>query len=725
MFRQSGNGLKRRPHREYLDTGYNNKPRKLAWLARAILTMLFVTVVLLLLFMSELAAASETNMNFPQVAMQDVSEGSLLLKSENSHDYRQVPLVKTDVDIHVSGMILRCHVKQEFRNTSNAWVEGIYVFPLPEKAAVDHMRMHVGERVLEGLIKEKQEARKIYQQAKREGKKAALTEQQRPNLFTNSVANIGPGETVVVEIEYQQTLRYDQGHFSFHFPMAMTPRYIPGRPVKENIAVSGTGWAADTDQVPDASKITPPVYTGPGKINPVSIRVDLDAGFPLQSVTSPYHAISRQTLDAGHVLIRLKHQQVPADRDFRLVWTPQAGHGPRAAVFNETVKGDNYHLVMVMPPSQDGFDNQPLAREVIFVIDTSGSMAGTSMEQARHALSMALDRLRLHDSFNVIQFNSITSSLFSQPRMASEANIARAQDYVQGLMANGGTEMAPALKLALQGQEDTASIRQVVFLTDGSVGNESALFDMISKRLGNSRLFTIGIGSAPNHYFMSKAAEYGRGTFTYIGKVNEVKQKMAALFGKLESAVMTNITVKYENNVPVETWPRRIPDLYAGEPLLLAVRSSDTIKHITINGTRALAPWQASLDLQQSAQAPGVGVYWARSKIAALMDGLHEGVTKETVRADVIKVALAHHLVSQYTSLVAVDVTPTRPDREILVKKAVPVNLPHGQQYEKIFGRLPQTATPAELNMLMGLGLLLLAMFMWIYRQGINQKEMC
>lgn len=717
MFRPSGNGLKRRPPREYLERKPLARSGALVWLHRAILTMLLFALVLFLLLMSDVAAASVNEAAFPQVSMQDISEGSLLLKSDVAGSYQQVPLLSTDVDMHVSGMILRSHVKQIFKNTSSKWVEGIYVFPLPEQAAVDHMRMQVGERVLEGLIKEKREARKIYQQAKREGKKAALTEQQRPNMFTNSVANIGPGETVVVEIEYQQTLKYNQGQFSLGFPMAITPRYIPGRPIEEKIAVSGSGWAPNTDQVPDASSITPQVYTGPGKMNPVSIRIDLEAGFPLQSVSSPCHDIVQKSLDAGHVLIRLKQNTVPADRDFQLVWTPQLGHAPRAAVFNESVANNQYHMVMLMPPDQDGFGNQPLAREVIFVIDTSGSMAGTSIEQARHALQMALDRLRLHDSFNIIQFNSVTSSLFSQPQMASEDNVMKAQAYVDGLMANGGTEMAPALKLALQGQGEQQSIRQVVFLTDGSVGNESALFDIIHRQLGNSRLFTIGIGSAPNHYFMSKAAQYGRGSFTYIGKVSEVKKKMQALFSKLESAVMTNISVQYEDGIQVEAWPQRIPDLYAGEPLMLAIKSSQAIRHITITGTRALAPWQASLDLQQSAQAPGVGVYWARSKIAALMDGLHEGVAKQKVRADVVKVALAHHLVSQYTSLVAVDVTPTRPDNEVLVKKPMPGNLPHGQQYQKIFGRLPQTATSAELNTLIGMVLLMLAGILWLFRQ--------
>ena len=730
MFLKRGNTHKRR-QREFLEPWKPERSAVLTWLLRVFSVTLLIVVTLLLLSISKLAAASEDSDSFPRVNMDAVSEGSLLLKSDTPGVYQQVPLVNTDVDIKISGMILRSHVKQTFNNTSNEWVEGVSVFPLPELAAVDHMRMQVGERVLEGLIQEKQQARKTYEMAKQQGKKAALTEQQRPNLFTNSVANIGPGETVVVEIEYQQLLHYEQGEFSFHFPMAITPRYIPGKPIKENISLNSSGWAPDTDQVPDASKITPPVYTGPGSVNPVTLHIDLDAGFPLQAIASPYHDISQKALNDGHTIIQLKENSIASDRDFKLVWQPQLGQAPRAAVFNETrinktgidetEANDEYHLLMLMPPDDKSFGSQPLAREVIYVIDTSGSMGGTSIEQAKQALLMALEQLRVHDRFNVIQFNSTTQNLFVSPQMASDANIATAQQYVQNLVANGGTEMAPALKQALQDQQDNTAIRQVVFLTDGSVGNESTLFNLIHQNLGNSRLFTVGIGSAPNHYFMRKAAQFGRGSFTYIGKVSEVKHNMEKLFSKLESAVMTNIHVQYEDGVAVETWPQRIPDLYTGEPLVLAIRSSGALKNITVSGTRALAPWTANLDLTTSGESPGIGVYWARSKIAALMDSVHEGASQDQVRTDIIKVALTHHLVSKYTSLVAVDVTPTRPDKATLAQKSIPVNLPHGQQYEKIFGRLPQTATPAELQLITGLMLLLLAGITGMYMRRTRQ----
>jgi Ca-activated chloride channel family protein len=400
--------------------------------------------------------------------------------------------------------------------------------------------------------------------------------------------------------------------------------------------------------------------------------------------------------------------EVPADRDFELVWTPEVGHVPKAALFSEKVAGQFYHLLMVLPPQQGVAGGQPMAREVIYVIDTSGSMSGTSIKQAKRSLLMALKRLRPRDRFNIIQFNSSTDLLFRQARAANQNNLRRARRFVRSLDADGGTEMAPALNAALQGQGENQFVRQVIFLTDGSVGNETALFDLIKQHLGQSRLFTIGIGSAPNSYFMRKAAHYGRGSFTYIGDVREVNEKMAALFSKLESPVMTDLDVQFSGGVQAEAWPRRVPDLYYGEPIILVAKASGGKEKVTIKGMRALAPWQATLDLDQGHRGEGIGVLWARSKIAALMESLHDGADQAEVRKAVINVALNHHLVSRYTSLVAVDVTPTRPQSAALDSHALPVNLPQGQNYQKIFGQLPQTATPAARHLIIGFVLLLL-----------------
>jgi Ca-activated chloride channel family protein len=634
----------------------------------------------------------------------EVQQGTLLLKSEGAT--LAVPAVATEAEIRVSGIVARVVVKQTYRNPYDAWFEGIYVFPLPENAAVDHLRMQVGDRIIEGDIKERQAARAQYEQAKSSGRRAALVEQERPNIFTTSVANIPPRGEIVVEIEYQQTLKYDSGSFSLRFPMVVGPRYIPGAPAEGQGA--GKGWANNTDQVPDASRITPPVLD-PAKhapTNPVRLQVVLDAGVPLARVDSPYHAITQREAEGGGRIVELAAGEVPANKDFELTWTPAAGHAPQAALFTEKNGDKHYALLMVMPPAKEVAAAR-LPREVIFVIDTSGSMSGSSIAQAREALELAVSRLAGQDSFNVIEFNSYAKALYPDARPASAANRANAVQFVRRLQSQGGTEMALALNLALNGRENPGRVRQVIFLTDGAVGNEDGLFKLIRDKLGDSRLFTVGIGSAPNSHFMGKAAQTGRGTFTYIGKIEEVKEKMGQLFAKLESPVLKGIDIAWPG--AVDAWPKRVPDLYLGEPIVVSALLDKMEGEIRLSGLHGDVPWRATLPLASARTGKGMGVLWAREKIQSHIDSLRDGAKEEDVRDAVIEVALTHHLVSKYTSLVAVDKTPVRPKEDALQSGAIPTNLPEGWEYDKVFGELPQGATDSRWNLLAGLLSLLLA----------------
>ncbi|MDZ7735720.1 MAG: VIT domain-containing protein [Gammaproteobacteria bacterium] len=322
-------------------------------------------------------------------------------------------------------MIAEVSMTQAFRNDSGDWREAIYVFPLPDQAAVRAMRIRIGERVIEGEIHERAKAKKIYQQARTQGKKAGLVEQERPNLFTTSVANIGPDETVVVELQYVQTVQYAAGEFSLRFPMTITPRYIPGDPLVEDnaeatYAVAGDGWAHATDQVPDAARITPyqnPVPANENNIvNPITITADIDAGLPLTAIESPWHDI-RVSRQGRHYRLELADGPVSMSRDFELRWRPEAGRAPQAALFTETVDDQYFALLMLLPPGQTT-EQELLARDMVFVIDTSGSMGGVSIDQARRGLLLALDRLRPGDRFNVIEFNSTPNALFSESRPA-------------------------------------------------------------------------------------------------------------------------------------------------------------------------------------------------------------------------------------------------------------------------------------------------------------------
>lgn len=691
------------------------------------LTSVSVFIFALLILLNSVPVHAETQIE--EIASEintvknihDVGQASLLFKQDGQ--YSEAAQLKTDVSMKVTGMINRVSVEQHFSNTTDNWQEGIYVFPLPENAAVDHMRLKIGKRVIEGQIKEKQAARKIYTQAKQQGKQAAITEQERPNIFTTSVANIAPHETIVVEVEYQQMVHYDNGVFSLRFPMVVGPRYIPGRPLlkEQNIeGFAGTGWAVNTDQVPDASRITPPVLNpASDRKNKVSIIINLEAGLALEKIDSPYHAIEVNKqhdqyqinlkqdtyMDVGgRVESGTKTETTLANRDFELVWKPEPAVAPKAALFTEKKDSDTYAMIMMLPPETQ--QAQSLPREIIYVIDTSGSMAGQSIIQARAALELALTKLKPGDKFNVIQFNSFTSKLFNHSQPFNQNSLNQALNYVRSLQANGGTEMASALNAALNNQSHNGYLRQVIFLTDGSIGNEQALFEIIENRLGNSRLFTIGIGSAPNSHFMQRAANFGRGTHTYIGKLQEVQTKMQTLFEKIENPVLKDIAIDWMDT-NMEIWPQKISDLYKGEPLLITAKTRHQLGEIKITGNIAGEIWSSSLKLDGGQSREGISALWARKKISALMQE-KRSAEFESTRQTVIETALEHHLVSKYTSLVAVDVTPVRSREEDIDSHAIPTHLPAGWDHAKVFGQhFPATATNARLDFLIGLILML------------------
>ena len=654
------------------------------------------------------ALAAETMPDEVALEPQQMQSGSLLLKMQAG--YAIATRINTAIDIRISGPVARTIVRQEFRNDGTEWVEGIYVFPLPDSAAVDRLRMRVGERFVEGEIREKEQARKVYEQARESGQRAGLVEQQRANLFTTSLANLGPGEAISIEIEYLETLKYDHNEFSLRFPLTLTPRYIPGEALAGR---RGSGWSADTSHVPDASLITPPVVTR-SQDHIVTLHAEIDAGVPLEIIASRYHPITVTAVDeaAGRYEVTLTDERTPMDHDLELVWRPVPDTLPRATLFRESKDGEVHLLLMMLPPDDfavdDALPQTPMPRDLAFVIDTSGSMHGTSIEQAKQSLLLALDGLEPHDRFNVIQFNSVTDALFAGSVSASPENLERARDYVQGLRADGGTEMRPALERALEASAGETHLRQIIFITDGSVGNESELFSLIEAKLGASRLFTVGIGSAPNSLFMRKAAEAGRGSYTFISALHEVKEKMGGLFRKLERPQVTDISVEWP--VAALAYPEIVPDLYAGEPIVQKVRlgraprAGDLVK---VSGTSPAGHWAVDLVLAPEQENAGVAAVWARARIEHLLDRERQGDAPEAMRAAVIETALEHHLVSRYTSLVAVDKTPVRLEGSALDNEQVPNLLPYGQSARAIFG-FPSTATGWSTRLAIGGGILLL-----------------
>ena len=623
----------------------------------------------------------------------------------------EAPRLKTDVAISVSGMLARVRVTQRFRNPGDAWVEGVYLFPLPDDAAVDHLRMHYADRVVEGEIREKAQARRDYAAARAQGKGASLVEQQRANVFTTAIANIPPHAEVRVEIEYQQPVTWQDDVFAFRYPMVVGLHYLP-QPVDEDRSDAGLS---------DAALVSAAVVAGAGDdYNPLSLVVDLDAGLALDAVDSPYHRIAATRLSPGRYRVALADGELPADRDFVLRWRPAPAQRPQAALFTQRWSERDYSMLMLLSPRGDAVPMR-VARELVLVVDTSGSMHGESIEQARQALRFALSTLRPGDRFNLIQFNDGVASLFERAQSADAQHVGMALAYVDGLRADGGTEMAPALRRALEGGGGSdGTLRQVVFLTDGAVSNEQALFELITQRIGDSRLFTVGIGSAPNALFMRHAARHGRGTFHYIGASGDVADVMGRLFTQLAAPVLTDIrlywTLAGPGDVPVQT-PERIGDLYAGEPLVVALRSEHRPLQLRVEGRFAGRPWQRTLDLDGAgADAPGVHALWARRRIDEHLAGFATGGSAEDIRRRVLDLALEHHLVSRFTSLVAVDHTPSRPDGAPLQRRPVASRLPAGWSDAAVFGRLPGTATTAPLALVLGLSGMTLAA--WLRRRA-------
>lgn len=652
-----------------------------------------------------------------------------MFHSDDQPRFFNSPLVHTDVEMTVTGMVARVKVTQKFYNPSEKWVNGIYVFPLPENAAVDHLLLRVGTRELEGQIHPKKKAKKIFNRAKGQGKKASLIEQERPNLFTNSVANIGPNESIEVTLEYQQLVHYNQGEFSLRFPSTLTPRYIPKNsiPAKENsnsfsnIALPDDTLATSGTQILDAHRITPPFKKSGEQDNQLSVKLDIDAGFDISSISSASHDISLSPITDSRFDVALK-EQAKADRDFLVSWRRRDESKPFISHFTQMYQGEEYGLMMLVPPTLAENEVSAIPRETIFVLDISGSMQGSSIEQAKSALILGMESLSPEDTFNIIVFNSNANAYWRDTQKATPNNIIDARQFVLGLRANGGTEMSAALELALKSPTQSsyapysneARLKQVIFITDGSVGNEEHLMQLINKKLGEKRLFTVGIGSAPNTYFMSEAAKTGKGSFTYISDINHVSQKMQNLFKQINHPVLSDIQLDLPSNI--EVYPENIPDLYTGQPLLISYKGSTWGDPIVASGnltktnwTRTFPPAMLNAAFRHYQREPsGLNVLWARNKIAQLTSQRRKEHDRTKFDQAIETTALAHHIVSELTSLVAVDVTPSRPKNYVSRDASLPNHLPFGMQQQ--INALPQTATNGQIKIIIGLLLLVISL---------------
>ena len=673
--------------------------------------------------------------------LNDATNGQLMLKTTTPGYYVPAPTIATDIQTQVTGTIARTIVTQRFRNPAQSWIEGVYAFPLPDMAAVDQLRMIIGERIIEGKIKEKQEARKIYETAKAQGKKASLVEQLRPNMFTNEVAHIGPGEEIIVQIEYQESVSIIDGKWSLRFPTVIGTRFNP-----ENLAEEKGSHVHSFDRVPDRAKIPAEAAYDPHHTHDLTWTLTLTGALDLAQLEIPFHRTDVEHKRNGNYVVTLAEEKTAANRDIEVIWSHRQGAEPAIQLFNEDVGTSKYHLLMLTPQRVQA--GRIPSRDLTLIIDTSGSMSGKSIEQARHSAHQALARLSATDKINIVAFSTNYRKLFDRPQTLTPEIRKQITSFIQGLRPDGGTNMYPAVESVLQaGNGDKERLHQIVFLTDGAIGNEAELFNLIERNLDGARLFTVGIGSAPNSYFMSRAAEMGRGAFTHIGNLNQVGARMARLFNMLESPAMTDIELIWPAGADVETAPNTIADLYAGETIVVAAKGAPKSGMVTIKGMVDGKTWQQSLNLENAQFGKGIGKLWARSKIADIeAERIRKASFATTSEAyikakdDIITLALEHHLVSPHTSLVAVDTTATRTGGETLNRRNIPLMVPAGwTMFDAPSGnmpamdpglqamlvnnppiasvQLPQTATPMVFLVTMGLVLLLLAFALRILGQ--------
>jgi Ca-activated chloride channel family protein len=663
--------------------GHSNSRHIMHWQDRILLAL---GTVLLTLFVirSETALASEQPWG---LQMLTVTGG-----------YTELAL-DTQIQLDITGLVARVEITQKFTNQSNLWSEGVYRFPLPAGAAVDQMLIKVGDRLLEGEIQEKETARRTYQKAREAGQTTTIVEQQSHNQFETRLANIGPGESIEITISYLQNVSYSDFSYHLRLPMTFTPRWTPTQ--------------LHTNPQTNLMSDTPPlVAVENSPAHSLKLHANLVTSVEYAAIESRYHDVDIRQVSDGYQ-IELTGTDSVSDRDFVLSWTPALQTHPITSLTTYNDGESVYAQLMLAPPLTDSISVQ--AREVILIIDTSGSMEGASMLQAKAALSHALESLGPNDYFNLVEFNSDTGQLFDQSVPVTKTSLYMARNFITSLNADGGTNMAPALTLALQMPEVPQLMRQVVFITDGAVGNETHLLDLVALNLGTSRMFTIAIGHAPNSWFMRKTAEIGRGSYVHIGKPEEVEEQMSALWGRIQIPALTDICVEWGD--AAEYYPEIIPDLYAGEPLWLLARLTGEPTSIDLCGTLNGYDWDQSVNgWDATSNGPGgdnLAKLWARKKIEALEDGLMFGADPELTRLQITDLALDFGLLTRHTSLVAVDKTPRRPMNEQLAHSDVPGLLPAGSS-SKIAG-YPATATGWLTQLLLSLLVLIIATSMLLF----------
>ena len=619
------------------------------------------------------------------------TQGALQVVDPNGKPKADCPLKHTDVKAEISGFLSRVVVTQEFENPFKEKIEAVYTFPLPQNAAVDDMTMIVGDRTVRGKILRREEAEAVYEAAKTRGQTASLLNQERPNIFTQSVANILPGEQIKITISYVETLKYENGSYEFVFPMVVGPRYVPGSAT----GASGNGFAPDTDRVPDGSRITPPpAPEGMRAGHDISFDLTLDAGVAIDGLTSKTHEVDVERPDDHRAHLRLRDLATIPNKDFVLRYDVAGQKIADALLTHSTDKGGFFTLILQPPERVTAEDVTP--KELVFVLDTSGSMSGFPIEKAKETMKLALDNLYPYDTFNLITFSGDEHILFPEPVPATKENLAKAQAFLESRQGGGGTEMMKAIKASMDPSDAQGHVRIVCFMTDGYVGNDMEIIGEVQKH-PNARVFAFGIGNGVNRFLLDNMAKYGRGEVEYVALNDDGSAAARRFHERVRNPLLTDISVDW-NGLPVaDVYPKIIPDLFGAKPVVLTGRYTGNGRGtIRLKGKMSGRDFVREIPVDFSSsqtQHDVLATLWARTRVDDLMSqdfkGAQQGNMTEDVKQNIIQLGLDYRLMTQFTSFVAVEemiVTDGGQPRRI----DVPVEVPEGVNRNAVFGQEKQ-----------------------------------
>ncbi|MEU4292948.1 VIT domain-containing protein [Kribbella sp. NPDC026596] len=604
-----------------------------------------------------------------------------------------LPLERIDAHATITGLVARTVLTEDFRNPHDVALEATYVFPLPARAAVTGLRMEADGRTVEADLRERAEARATYDAALAAGQRASIAEEERPDVFTLRVGNILPGERVTIRLTMVGPLPYEDGEATYRLPLVVAPRYIPGEPLPGRSV--GAGVVPDTDAVPDASRITPPILL-PGFPNPVrlGIRADVDpGGLSLHGIRSSLHAISSAV--EGRVTSVAIEPGERVDRDFVL----RLAYGEKEATASAlTVEPDDSDAqegtfeLTVLPPLDA---EAPRPRDVVLVLDRSGSMSGWKMVAARRAAARIVDTLTDADRFAVLTFDTVVEHPKDLPTdlvEGTDRNRFRAVEHLAGVGARGGTEMLAPLREAttlLAAKADERD-RVLVLVTDGQVGNEDQILSELAGALVGVRVHSVGIDRAVNAGFLGRLAAVGGGRCELVESEDRLDEALDRIHRRIGTPLLTNLTLSADGLTLVDgtTSPARMPDAFVGVPVVIRgrYRSSAPDAAMRLQGTTAAGePWQLTVPAVSAASGVLAPV-WARGHLRDLEDRYAAGAENpQELERQIVAVSLQHKVLCRFTALVAVDsrvVAEGGPGHHVIQ----PVELPQGWDADQFTG---------------------------------------